>query len=105
MTITYLSDAPALAAEGQKLHDAYAQNKPWPHIVIDDFIDPDVLSQVQREATAVRRSEYYEKFVDRDALELHLEKPYLQPLFGRIDELLAKPVDIRHLEMLSDRDI
>ena len=48
---------------------------------------------------------FYENFVDRDALELHLKKPYLQPLFGRLDELLAKPVDIRFLDMLSDRDI
>jgi quinol monooxygenase YgiN len=48
---------------------------------------------------------FFENFVDRDALELHLKKPYLQTLFGRIDELLAKPVDIRLLEMLSDRDI
>ena len=48
---------------------------------------------------------FYENFVDRDALELHLKKPYLQPLFDRIDELLAKPVDIRFLDMLSDRDI
>ena len=48
---------------------------------------------------------FYENFVDRAALELHLKKPYLQPLFGRIDELLAQPVDIRFLDMLSDRDI
>ena len=48
---------------------------------------------------------FYENFVDRDALEQHLKKPYLQPLFGRIEELLAQPVDIRFLDMLSDRDI
>lgn len=48
---------------------------------------------------------FYENFVDRTALEAHLAMPYLQPLFGRIDELLAKPVDIRFLDMLSDRAI
>jgi quinol monooxygenase YgiN len=48
---------------------------------------------------------FYENFVDRDALEAHLKMPYLQPLFGRIDELLAKPVDIRFLDMLSDRAV
>jgi quinol monooxygenase YgiN len=48
---------------------------------------------------------FYENFVDRDALEAHLKMPYLQPLFGRIEELLAKPVDIRFLDMLSDRAI
>ncbi|MGA2496045.1 MAG: putative quinol monooxygenase [Roseiarcus sp.] len=46
---------------------------------------------------------FYENFVDRDALEVHLKKPYLEPLFGRVEELLAKPVDIRFLDMLSDR--
>ena len=48
---------------------------------------------------------FYENFVNRDALETHLKMPYLEPLFGRIDELLAKPVDIRFLDMLSDRDV
>jgi len=46
---------------------------------------------------------FYENFVSREALEEHLKKPYLQPLMSRLDDLLAKPVDIRHLEMLSDR--
>jgi len=63
--INYLSDKPTLESEGQKLSATYAQNKPWPHVVIDDFIDPEVLDQVRREAAAVKRSEYYEKFVDR----------------------------------------
>lgn len=48
---------------------------------------------------------FYENFIDRDALEAHLKMPYLQPLLGRIEELLAKPVDIRFLDMLSDRAI
>ena len=46
---------------------------------------------------------FYENFVDREALDEHLKKPYLQPLISRAGELLAKPVDIRFLEMLSDR--
>lgn len=46
---------------------------------------------------------FYENFVDEAALQRHLGMPYLKPLFERIDELLAKPVHIRHLIMLSDR--
>lgn len=46
---------------------------------------------------------FYENFVSREALDKHLQQPYLKPLMDRIDELLAKPVEIRHLEMLSDR--
>lgn len=46
---------------------------------------------------------FYENFVDRPALETHLKMPYLQPLMSRVDELLAKPVEIRFLTMLADR--
>jgi Rps23 Pro-64 3,4-dihydroxylase Tpa1-like proline 4-hydroxylase len=63
--INYLSDSATLASEGKKLSDAYAGNTPWPHIVIDDFLDPQLLEKVRQEAASVRRSEYYEKFVDR----------------------------------------
>ena len=63
--IRYLADKATLAAEGAKLTDTYAQNKPFPHIVVDDFFDAEVLDRVVKEATAVRRADYYEKFVDR----------------------------------------
>jgi Rps23 Pro-64 3,4-dihydroxylase Tpa1-like proline 4-hydroxylase len=63
--INYLSDSATLASEGKKLSGAYAGNTPWPHIVIDDFLDPQLLEKVREEAASVRRSEYYEKFVDR----------------------------------------
>jgi quinol monooxygenase YgiN len=46
---------------------------------------------------------FYENFVSKAALEEHLKKPHLKPLMDRLGELLAKPVDIRHLEMLSLR--
>ena len=46
---------------------------------------------------------FYENFVNKEALEDHLKKAHLKPLMDRLDELLAKPVDIRHLEMLSLR--
>jgi quinol monooxygenase YgiN len=46
---------------------------------------------------------FYENFVSKKALEDHLKKAHLKPLMDRLDELLAKPVDIRHLEMLSLR--
>ena len=45
----------------------------------------------------------YENFLSKEALEEHLNKPHLKPLMDKLDELLAKPVDIRHLEMLSSR--
>jgi quinol monooxygenase YgiN len=46
---------------------------------------------------------FYENFVSNEALDDHLKKSHLKPLIDRLDELLAKPVDIRYLEMLSIR--
>ena len=45
---------------------------------------------------------FYENFVDQAALDSHLKMPYLKPLMSRLEELVAEPVDIRHLELLCD---
>ena len=47
---------------------------------------------------------FYENFTSPEALEAHLAMPYLKPLIDHADELLAKPVEIRHLHMLSEFD-
>jgi quinol monooxygenase YgiN len=44
---------------------------------------------------------FYENFVSKEALEDHLKMLHLEPLMDRMDELLAEPVNIRYLEMLS----
>ena len=46
---------------------------------------------------------FYENWTDRAALDTHLAMPHLQPLFSQLDRLLACPVDIRPLTMLSER--
>ena len=46
---------------------------------------------------------FYENWTDRAALDAHLAMPHLQPLFSQLDRLLACPVDIRPLTMLSER--
>ena len=46
---------------------------------------------------------FYENWTSRAALDAHLEMPHLRPLFSQLDRLLARPVDIRPLKMLSDR--
>ena len=48
---------------------------------------------------------FYENFVSRESLDEHLKQPYLNPLLGKVNELLAKPVDIRFLDLLYDRAI
>lgn len=45
---------------------------------------------------------FYENWNTQADLDAHLTKPHLKPLFDRRAELLARPVEIRHLTMLSD---
>ena len=47
---------------------------------------------------------FYENFASQAALDAHLAMPYLKPLIDHVDELLAQPVQIRHLRMLSEFD-
>ena len=44
---------------------------------------------------------FYENWRSQEDLDNHLTKPHLKPLFDRQGELLARPVDIRHLTMIS----
>ena len=45
---------------------------------------------------------FYENWRTQADLDAHLAMPHLAPLFSQLKRLLAKPVDIRHLTMLSD---
>jgi quinol monooxygenase YgiN len=45
---------------------------------------------------------FYENWTSQSALDEHLKLPHLSPLMSQTDRLLAVPVDIRHLRMLSD---
>lgn len=46
---------------------------------------------------------FYENWTSRAALDAHLAMPHLKPLFSQLDRLLACPVDIRPLTMLSEK--
>lgn len=45
---------------------------------------------------------FYENWQSQADLDAHLAMPHLAPLFSQLGRLLAKPVDIRHLTMLSE---
>ncbi len=45
---------------------------------------------------------FYENWRSQSDLDAHLAMPHLRPLFSQIDRLLARPVEIRHLTMLSE---
>ena len=44
---------------------------------------------------------FYENWRSKADLDAHLKMPHLQPLFGQLDKLLARPVEIRFYDMLS----
>jgi quinol monooxygenase YgiN len=44
---------------------------------------------------------FYENWASQADLDAHMNMPHLAPLIGEIDRLLACPVDIRHLTMLT----
>ena len=44
---------------------------------------------------------FYENWHTQADLDAHLQMPHLNPLFSQLDRLLAKPVNIRHLKMIS----
>ena len=44
---------------------------------------------------------FYENWTSREALDVHLAMPYLQPLIKQQQDLLSRPVEIRHYDMLA----
>ena len=44
---------------------------------------------------------FYENWINKAALDAHLAMPHLLPLFSQLGRLLARPVNIRPLTMLS----
>ena len=63
--INCTSDPGTLARKGEESSAPYTANRPWPHLVIDDFVDPEWLERVRLEAFAIDRSKRYAKFLDR----------------------------------------
>src|SRR5277367_2521834 len=101
--IKYSCDQSTLASEGQKLSETYALNKPWPHIVLDDFIDPEVLELVRGQAAAVQHAEYYEKFVDRktDHNKYAFKPDAVGPETARLINFLNSGAFVSYLEKLT----
>jgi hypothetical protein len=63
--ISYQSAPASLKELGEQSHQTYVNNVPFPHIVIDDFFDPQTLHGILSEVNAVDRSQRYAKFLDR----------------------------------------
>lgn len=61
--ITYTSTSQSLIELGQAQQDFYAGAPPYPHIVLGDFFDPNVLECVLSEAQSVDKELSYAKFI------------------------------------------
>ena len=46
---------------------------------------------------------FHENWVNRQALDEHLEMPYLQDLFAHADDLLAEPIHVLFLDEISTK--
>jgi quinol monooxygenase YgiN len=44
---------------------------------------------------------FYENWVSKKDLDEHLEQPYLRDFFGKAEEMLAEPIEIKLWEMIS----
>ena len=55
-------DAEQCKSAGRALHDQYVGNDPYPHIVIDNFVDRDILRQVDAEFPGHRSGRFADEF-------------------------------------------
>ncbi len=46
---------------------------------------------------------FYENWRGRADLDAHMKAPHLQPLFSRLGQLLARPVEVKFYRMLGER--
>jgi hypothetical protein len=101
--INYTSNHKTLAKIGEESNALYTANKPWPHLVIDDFFDPEWLERVRREALAIDRSRRYAKFLDRRTD--HNKFAYLPDVVGpetaRLANFLNSGAFLTYLEKLT----
>lgn len=57
---TIFFDREACRSLGEALHDRYVRNRPFPHIVIDEFLPKEILQQVVKEFPAREKGRFYD---------------------------------------------
>jgi Rps23 Pro-64 3,4-dihydroxylase Tpa1-like proline 4-hydroxylase len=101
--INYSSDHGTLAKIGEQSNALYTANKPWPHLVIDDFFDPEWLERVRLESSAIDRSQRYAKFLDRktDHNKFAFKPDVVGPETTRLVNFLNSGAFLTFLERLT----
>lgn len=93
-------DREQCAAAGAALHDGYVAADPFPHIVIDDFIDAQLLRDVIAEWPASTDRKYYDRSQERLKYEWQpqdLDQPALRAF---LTEMNNEPM-LRFIEALT----
>ena len=106
LNLTRLSDDVAIfdrdqcAAAGAALHDRYAAAQPFPHIVLDDFCDADVLRGLLEEWPATGERVAYDRAQERLKYEWQPANLHSPRLRAFLAELNAEPM-MRFIEALT----
>jgi Rps23 Pro-64 3,4-dihydroxylase Tpa1-like proline 4-hydroxylase len=88
------------AAAGAALHTQYVDAEPFPHIVLDDFVDAEVLRSLTAEWPSTDGRNFYSRAQERLKFEfqpIHLSSPKLRSFLA---ELNSEPM-LRFLEKLT----
>lgn len=64
-------DESECAAAGASLHDRYVAGNPFPHIVIDDFLDPEILRMVAQNYPPRDGKQYFDRAQERLKYQYH----------------------------------
>ncbi len=99
----YLSDQGTLAQMGESLRAKYSTALPWPHVVIDDFMPPEVLDEVREEALTVDIGKRYAKFLDRktDHNKFAFKPDVVGPATAQLVNFLNSGPFISYLEKMT----
>ncbi len=94
----FMLDPEQAAAAGRALHDRYVTADPFPHIILDNFIDQDLLRSLLGEwPTSGEHSRY-----DRDQERLKFEWQPIQLRTPRLRNFLAEMISVPMLHFLQE---
>lgn len=93
-------DVAQATAAGAALHDRYMAGDPFPSIVLDDFIDPDVLRPLLAEWPAAGAARAYDRAQERLKFEWQPKDIHTPRLRAFLAEMNGEPM-LRFLEALT----
>lgn len=94
-------DSAQCAAAGAALHERYVAARPYPHIVIDDFIDVDVLRHLLSEwPVTTEHRKYYDRSQERLKYEWQPHELTTPALRSFLAEMNAEPM-LRFISSLT----